>query len=90
MFRIDRRGDHTYVDMTGTHLMPDVSGRAKIINKRCVSDVHVDVENLRPANALNAAYLTYVLWAVSPEGVPKNMAVDQTSLATETPKVWTV
>jgi len=67
-----RRGDHTYIDMAGTKLMPDVTGKAKIINKRGVSDVHVDIENLRPANALNAAYLTYVLWAVSPEGVPKN------------------
>jgi outer membrane protein OmpA-like peptidoglycan-associated protein len=68
-----RRGDHTYVDMTGTKLMPDVTGKAKVINKRGVSDVHVDVENLRPANALDAAYLTYVLWAISPEGIPKNI-----------------
>jgi len=68
-----RRGDHSYVDMTGTNLMPDVTGKAKIINKRGVSDIHVDVENLRPANALDAAYLTYVLWAISPEGVPQNI-----------------
>jgi outer membrane protein OmpA-like peptidoglycan-associated protein len=68
-----RRGEHTYVDVTGTKLMPDVNGKAKIINKRGVSDVHVDIENLRPANALDAAYLTYVLWAISPEGIPKNV-----------------
>lgn len=68
-----RRGDHTYVDMNGTQLMPQVMGKAKIIDKRGASDIHVDLENLRPANSLDAAYLTYVLWAISPEGVPKNV-----------------
>lgn len=68
-----RRGDHTYVDMNGTQLMPQVVGKAKIIDKRGASDIHVDLENLRPANSLDAAYLTYVLWAISPEGVPKNI-----------------
>jgi outer membrane protein OmpA-like peptidoglycan-associated protein len=68
-----RRGDHTYVDITGTQLMPSITGKAKVVNKRGLSDVHVDVEGLRPANALDAAYLTYVLWAISPEGVPKNI-----------------
>src|SRR5437763_4370207 len=68
-----RRGDHTYIDMGGTNLMPEVTGKAKIINKRGLTDVHVDMENLRPANALDAAYLTYVLWAISPEGNAKNI-----------------
>jgi outer membrane protein OmpA-like peptidoglycan-associated protein len=68
-----RRGDHSYVDMRGTQLMPDVTGKAKVISKPGLSDVHVDVENLRAANALDAAYLTYVLWAISPEGVPQNI-----------------
>src|SRR6266498_4360233 len=68
-----RRGDHTDVDLTGTNLMLGVTGKAKIINKRGLTDIHVDVENLRPANALDASYLTYVLWAISPEGNPKNI-----------------
>jgi outer membrane protein OmpA-like peptidoglycan-associated protein len=68
-----RRGDHTDLDLTGTNLMPGVTGQAKIINKRGLTDIHVDVENLRSANALDAAYLTYVLWAISPEGIPKNI-----------------
>src|SRR5215467_7532071 len=68
-----RRGDHSYVDMTSTQSMPSITGKAKVINKRGLSDVHVDVEGLRPANSLDAAYLTYVLWAISPEGVPQNI-----------------
>lgn len=68
-----RRGDHTDVDITGTALSPNVTGKAKIINKRGLTDIHVDVENLQSANALDASYLTYVLWAISPEGAAKNL-----------------
>src|ERR1044071_5024230 len=68
-----RRGDRSYVDMTGTNLMPGAIGKAKIINKRGLTDVHVDMEKLRSANALDATYLTYVVWAISPEGSPKNL-----------------
>jgi outer membrane protein OmpA-like peptidoglycan-associated protein len=49
-----RRDDHTDVDLTGTNLMPGVTGKAKIINKRGLTDIHVDIENLRSANALDA------------------------------------
>jgi len=68
-----RRGDHTDVDITGTDLSPNVTGKAKIINKRGLTDIHVNVENLKSANALDASYLTYVLWAISPEGTAKNI-----------------
>lgn len=68
-----RRGDHTDVDITGTDLAPNVTGNAKIINKRGLTDIHVEVENLKSANALDASYLTYVLWAISPEGTAKNI-----------------
>src|SRR5437763_6350436 len=68
-----RRGDHTEIDITGTDLAPDIAGKAKIINKRGLTDIHVDVDHLRSANALDAAYLTYVLSAVSPEGMAKNI-----------------
>lgn len=68
-----RRGDHTDVALTGTDLSPNVTGKAKIINKKGLTDIHVDVENLKSANALDASYLTYVLWAISPEGTAKNI-----------------
>lgn len=68
-----RRGDHTDIDITGTDLSPNVTGKAKIINKRGLTDIHVEAENLKSANALDASYLTYVLWAISPEGTAKNI-----------------
>jgi outer membrane protein OmpA-like peptidoglycan-associated protein len=68
-----RSGATTAVDFAGTDLMPQVTGKAKIISKRGLTDIHVDVEHLKPANSIDLAYLTYVLWAISPEGQPKNV-----------------
>lgn len=68
-----RRGDHTDVDLNGTNLMPEVNGHVKVLSKKGLTDIHVDVANLRSANAVNAAYLTYVLWAISPQGNAKNV-----------------
>lgn len=68
-----RKGATTAVDFKGTSLMPDFTGKAKIINKRGLTDVHVDLEHLQSAKSLDLAYLTYVLWAISPEGQAKNI-----------------
>ena len=61
-----RRGETTHVDLKGTDLMPDITGEVKVINKSGLTDIHVDVENLRLAKNVDLAYLTYVLWTVSP------------------------
>jgi outer membrane protein OmpA-like peptidoglycan-associated protein len=68
-----RRGESTNVDMKGTNLMPELTGKAKVISKRGLTDVHVDVEQLRPAKSIDLAYVTFVLWAISPQGNPKNI-----------------
>src|SRR6266700_850759 len=67
------RGGSTTVDFRGTSLMPAITGKAKIDGKvgRLAIDValnHVD----RPLK-LGAQYLTYVLWAVTPEGRAVNL-----------------
>ena len=68
-----RSGAETAVDVVGTNLMPEVIGKAKIISKRGLTDVHVDVDHLRKPETLDAAFLTYVLWAISPEGTAENI-----------------
>lgn len=68
-----RKGATTAVDFRGTSLMPEFTGKAKIISKRAITDIHVDLEHLQPAKSLDLAYLTYVLWAISPEGQAKNI-----------------
>lgn len=68
-----RSGATTGVDLKGTDLMPEVTGKAKVISKRQLTDVHVDIEHLRPAKSIDLAYLTYVLWSISPQGHAKNI-----------------
>jgi outer membrane protein OmpA-like peptidoglycan-associated protein len=68
-----RKGASTGVDIKGTDLVPEITGNAKVISKRQLTDVHVDVDHLRPAKSIDLAYLTYVLWSISPEGHAKNI-----------------
>jgi hypothetical protein len=67
-----KRGETTHIDITGTDLTPQLTGKAKIINKSGLTDIHVDVENVPPAHGIDVAYLTYVLRTVSPQGQAKN------------------
>jgi outer membrane protein OmpA-like peptidoglycan-associated protein len=67
------RGGSTTVDFRGTTLMPDVSGHAKIDGKAGRLAISVELKHLRPASGFGAQYLTYVLWAITPEGRPVNL-----------------
>src|SRR3984893_3297512 len=67
------RGGSTTVDMKGTALMPEVTGKAKVDSKAGRLQVNVDLSRLGPASKLGPQYLTYVLWAITPEGRPQNL-----------------
>ncbi|HXM61736.1 MAG TPA: OmpA family protein [Terriglobales bacterium] len=68
-----RHKGSTKVDLKGTDLSSDVSGEAKVEGKAGGVKIEANVQHLRPANSFGLAYLTYVLWAISPEGRPRNM-----------------
>jgi len=68
-----RSGAATEVDIAGTDLMPQMTGKAKVKSKPSLTEIKVDVDHLKPANSIDLAYLTYVLWAISPEGQAKNI-----------------
>ncbi len=61
------------VDIRGTDLMPEVKGKADVEGKPAGVKLDVNLEHLRPAHDLGLAYLTYVLWAITPEGRPHNL-----------------
>jgi outer membrane protein OmpA-like peptidoglycan-associated protein len=67
------RGGSTTVDMKGTSLMPEVTGRAKVDGKEGRLAVSVDVQHLAPARKFGGQYLTYVLWAITTEGRAVNL-----------------
>ncbi len=67
------RGGSTTVDFKGTDLMPLAKGKAKVDSKSGRLQIDAQLERMVPATKFGAEYLTYVLWAITPEGRPVNL-----------------
>jgi outer membrane protein OmpA-like peptidoglycan-associated protein len=68
-----RHKGSTKVNIRGTDLSPEVRGEAKVEGKAGGVGIEASVEHVRPANSFGLAYLTYVLWAITPQGRPRNL-----------------
>ena len=68
-----RHKGSTKVNLRGTDLAPEVKGEAKVEGAAGGVKLEANVEHLRPANSFGLAYLTYVLWAITPQGAPRNL-----------------
>ena len=67
------RSGATKVDFRGTELLPGSRGEAKVESKQGRIEIEVEFDGLQPATRNGAEYLTYVLWAVTPEGRTANL-----------------
>jgi len=67
------RSGSTKVDFRGTPLMPRARGEAKVDSKQGHLDVDAKFDELSPATQFGPEYLTYVMWAVTPEGRAENL-----------------
>jgi outer membrane protein OmpA-like peptidoglycan-associated protein len=67
------RSGSTHIDFVGTNLLPNASGKAEVKSERGKIVVNAEFKGLTPANGFGPDYLTYVLWAISPDGNPKNL-----------------
>jgi outer membrane protein OmpA-like peptidoglycan-associated protein len=67
------RGGSTTVDFRGTSLMPTITGKAKIDGKEGRLAIEVELNHVQRPLTLGGQYLTYVLWAVTPEGRAVNL-----------------
>src|SRR6202790_4694209 len=67
------RSGPTEVDFRGTDLMPEAKGHATVNSKQGRIEIKARMEKLTPATQFGPEFLTYVLWAVSAEGRPKNL-----------------
>lgn len=67
------RSDSTKVGMQGTELMSGAKGSATVKSESGRLTVNVHFDGLTPANGFGNEYLTYVLWAITPDGTPKNL-----------------
>jgi outer membrane protein OmpA-like peptidoglycan-associated protein len=67
-----RRGD-TKIDFAGTTLLPRAEGHATVAGEQGYMKIDARFNNLEPAQRFGREYLTYVLWAVTPEGRAVNL-----------------
>lgn len=63
----------TKIDLKGTLLAPDARGEAKVESKRGAVWIEAKVDRLVAPTRFGPEYLTYVLWAITPEGRPTNL-----------------
>jgi outer membrane protein OmpA-like peptidoglycan-associated protein len=67
------RGGSTKLDFKGTALLQDAKGDAYVESQKGYIDIKAEFEKFKPANSYGPEYLTYVLWAITPEGRASNL-----------------
>ena len=67
------RSGSSKLDFAGTDLMPSANGVAEINSKRGSIAIAAEFGNLQKPATFGNEYLTYVLWAISPEGRAVNL-----------------
>ena len=71
--KYEHRSGSTMIGFRGTNLMPSVTGEAKIQSQRGTMKIGLELGGLDKPTSFGTEYLTYVLWAISPEGQPANL-----------------
>ena len=67
------RSGSTNIGFQGTTLLPMAKGSAKVTSERGGIHISAKFRGLPPANGFGPEYLTYVLWAITPDGRPNNL-----------------
>jgi outer membrane protein OmpA-like peptidoglycan-associated protein len=67
------RGGSTKLNFAGTNLMPTATGQAEIATKHGAIEIKAEILNFQSPSSFGGEYLTYVLWAISPEGRAVNL-----------------
>jgi outer membrane protein OmpA-like peptidoglycan-associated protein len=66
------RSGSTKIGFAGTSLLPQGKGEADVTSKG-QTFINAKFEGFVPANSFGPEYLTYVLWAITPQGRPVNL-----------------
>ena len=67
------RSGPTMIDFRGTVLLPRAKGEATVESKQGRTEIDANLEGLSDPQLFGTEYLTYVLWAITPEGRPHNI-----------------
>lgn len=63
----------TKIGLKGTVLFPELQGEARVRSTRGAMEIDAKVNHLGPPTRFGPQYLTYVLWAITPDGRPVNL-----------------
>ncbi|MGA7822104.1 MAG: OmpA family protein [Candidatus Sulfotelmatobacter sp.] len=69
----EHRSGSSKLDFAGTDLMPSANGVAEVNSKRGSIAIEAEFGDLQKPTTFGNEYLTYVLWAISPEGRAVNL-----------------
>jgi outer membrane protein OmpA-like peptidoglycan-associated protein len=67
------RSGATKLDFAGTNLMTLANGEAQVNSKRGAIEIEAEFGDLEKPTTFGNEYLTYILWAISPEGRAVNL-----------------
>ena len=67
------RSGSTTIGFIGTALMPAARGEAKVESKQGYIEIEVEFDDLQSATRFGPEFLTYVMWAITPEGRATNL-----------------
>lgn len=67
------RGGATKIDFRGTALMPKANGEAKVESKQGYIEIEIEFDDMQSATRFGPEFLTYVMWAITPEGRATNL-----------------
>ena len=67
------RSGATKLNFAGTNLMTLANGEAQVNSKRGAIEIEAEFGNLEKPTTFGNEYLTYILWAISPEGRAVNL-----------------
>jgi outer membrane protein OmpA-like peptidoglycan-associated protein len=67
------RSGSTTIGFQGSPLLPFAKGQAKVAGKVGRIQINAEFSKLEPAQKFGDEYLTYVLWAITPEGKSNNL-----------------
>lgn len=69
----EHRGGPTTIGFEGTVLLPKANGQATVEAKRGRVVIDAKFDHVEAPTRFGREYLTYVLWAITPEGRPRNL-----------------
>jgi outer membrane protein OmpA-like peptidoglycan-associated protein len=67
------RQGSTVVALEGSSFAPRARGEVKVESKTGATKIDASIDRMPPASSLGEGYLTYVMWAITPEGRAENL-----------------